>query len=885
MKNTKLLPLVIVPFLFLGCQEDTLPEQKIKDKISIKNNGTVILKNEKVNFSLDKSTKELQSRDVDNGSNLFIDYSFESCTNSDNSNNNIVTTKLDSANTTFALSHVDGLLNQSLALIGYGENGSDGQFITGKEYLKTADISHSNTNEFTFMGWINLEEYDSGVLSKSGGEYNNKEYYLYVDSNGKLKLKLFDKFGSPYEMDLSKDELDKNKWYFFGATLEIKDNGHLQTKTNLYDKDDNKWHQKNDEVKNYNGYPTDISNPIYIGGLNFTGDTVENYFHGQMDEVKVFEGRLDKQRIKNIANLEKDGTSWNNVSLCSNESNTTTPSVDNERDDVQDFELAVFNTANIPAIEVDGLLVQSNNIVLSNNKAFISYNYAGDEFKGALQVIDITDPYNIKIDKEITFSHREINAIYYEEEKNELYFGGATTPEVSNKKSFVTVVDLNEEFDKTKILNNIVELDSSSVTGITKAKNTIYVTVGAKDGGVYLFEDNLTAQVSFTKLDDLRDVINNEDYVVGLKGDTDTDTNPSIVVYDFNSTKKYQIEDLDSDYHKASIEFFNDKDKLYSDEDFNVLTAEAKKGLNLYSLKDDEMKKVYTLENPFNEKDNTFYYTNSVTSGDGYVFVANGGYGFRILQFNGLNNFDYTYSHGYYGLFFDFLNLGFDNLETYTSENEDYKIFDYVGHHKLEDNSNFSVNELKYNNNLLFAASGRDGVNVYFLTHEKEVKNVPLPTDMNLSQGIVEDFKLEFNSDAQVAITLVKDTGGYKNSIGYVTLNDNNNKDVLFKNASFINSGGVFKNGDTLSFDVKAEDSITPLLVQNGGKYQYTRSNKDITCLKDVLTLDGKNHCSIIRDDVNEVFYVGLEDMTNLGDKDFNDNVISIKVSPWSAIK
>jgi len=101
----------------------------------------------------------------------------------------------------------------------------------------------------------------------------------------------------------------------------------------------------------------------------------------------------------------------------------------------KDIGYDVVLAARIPSVMVDGFKVQANDIVIKGNKAFIAYNFAGEPFRGAIQVVDIKHKGKPEIEEEILLPSMDVNALYIDGDY--LIFGGAADPDIWGEKSFI----------------------------------------------------------------------------------------------------------------------------------------------------------------------------------------------------------------------------------------------------------------------------------------------------------------------------------------------------------------------------------------------------------------------------------------------------------------
>lgn len=334
----------------------------------------------------------------------------------------------------------------------------------------------------------------------------------------------------------------------------------------------------------------------------------------------------------------------------------------------------------------NGLTVQANQIIINGNKAYISYNYAGDEFKGAIQIIDITKADSPVVSAEIRFTDKDINCIYLD--GNKLLFGGAADPDYNDNRSFVGMVDVSGQNPMTPggITYSFFS-ESYGATGITKKGDKYYVGIGAKDGGIIILDGSLTRISPNSLIDapDIRDISVYESGVIAVEGTTDNlNTTGNIVFLDESDVmNKVAIENFNSPYNKATLQVYEGNTALLG------LSEAGFQAFDLSSAYIDSLKPFFTFPNP---DTNPLHVTNGVSFDAKLIFTANGEYGFRVLNVANAANktSSFATSAGYYP---------FEN-------NTDTVI----------DGKVYSANYVAYRAGYLFVASGVGGVNIYTLT-------------------------------------------------------------------------------------------------------------------------------------------------------------------------
>lgn len=343
---------------------------------------------------------------------------------------------------------------------------------------------------------------------------------------------------------------------------------------------------------------------------------------------------------------------------------------------VDDFGYTITCVAHIPPVRVGGDSVQATDIVIHGNSAVIAYNFAGERFAGALQVVDITKSKEPSITQEIIFEHHDINALYTN--GSTVVFGGAADPDVVGYRSFVSSTAL-EAIDPKSIYEHQQQMPSFAVTGIGGTGSLWFASNGALEGTIVTFNDRLMP-VDTILMPDARDVAAYQGGICSVSGTTDNDeVQGSVRVFDLDGTLRYirTIPDFLSDYHKATIEV--------------VRGTYAALGLSEAGCKVLDLQTgtfVVEQANPVIGSGDIKTDCNSVSTDGNLLFTANGNFGFQIYLMKG-------------GSILELERVGFVPFDELKSGNEYY-----------------SANHVAFKGTHLFVASGVGGVNIYTCTQQ-----------------------------------------------------------------------------------------------------------------------------------------------------------------------
>jgi hypothetical protein len=281
---------------------------------------------------------------------------------------------------------------------------------------------------------------------------------------------------------------------------------------------------------------------------------------------------------------------------------------------VESFPYTITLAAQVPPVLVAGHVTQAADVAISpdGTLAAIAYNTAGDAFGGAVQLVDIHDAGAPKVLRQIDFPNMDVNCVTLD--GGTLYFGGAANPDAWSFRSYIGALDVKSP-TASSIMNSLRGCRSYGATGIIAKNDRLYVGVGARDGGIELFDKTMHG-VGFVPCNDVRSLAVEGTDVVALAGTTDGAAPTGQILHVDNAARTTAIANFHSDYAKATLEV---------DPQGLSLLALSAGGLSVRSAG----KEVYQLANP--GTDSTVA-TNGASMDGNLIFSANGEYGFRVVQ-------------------------------------------------------------------------------------------------------------------------------------------------------------------------------------------------------------------------------------------------------------
>jgi uncharacterized protein YdeI (BOF family) len=264
-----------------------------------------------------------------------------------------------------------------------------------------------------------------------------------------------------------------------------------------------------------------------------------------------------------------------------------------------------------------GNTLQASHVAVNGNYAYVSYNSQGETYSGAIDMIDVSDPYKPKLVMSALIPDTDITSVVYSNGK--LIIAGATNVD-KNPALLSPAIVLNMQLTSNGSLSTSFTTNdiSSYVTTDVTANSTNYFAVSGNTGSLSKF-DTAGKQVGINiTIEDLRSVAVNNDKVVTLSG------TKGINIYNASTlalTKSFSNWIDDAEGAKRTIDFIGDK----------VLVSEGYQGLGVYNMTSGVKTQTISLT-PATTTEPDDVVTNAVSVNGDYVFVANGGNGLSVYK-------------------------------------------------------------------------------------------------------------------------------------------------------------------------------------------------------------------------------------------------------------
>ncbi|WP_345139442.1 hypothetical protein [Flavobacterium ginsengiterrae] len=265
-----------------------------------------------------------------------------------------------------------------------------------------------------------------------------------------------------------------------------------------------------------------------------------------------------------------------------------------------------------PPVDANGKTLQASHVTVNGNYAYVSYITRGDVYSGAIDVIDVTDPYKPKLVTSALIPNTDITSLTYA--NGNLIIGAAKDvdkdPLLGNNPAIVFNMPLSSGLLTNNLTTNYLE---SRVTTDVAANASNYFAVTGDNGSLFKLSTSTKAITGKTAMADLRSIALTSDKVVTLSG------TKGVNIYNQSTLALQKSFTTSTDISGAKRTMDIDGTKL--------LVSQGAAGLGVYDINSGA--KLQTISIPTAGEDNV---TNAVSVNDGYAFLANGALGLNVYQ-------------------------------------------------------------------------------------------------------------------------------------------------------------------------------------------------------------------------------------------------------------
>ncbi|WP_134145018.1 hypothetical protein [Flavobacterium sp. 270] len=264
-----------------------------------------------------------------------------------------------------------------------------------------------------------------------------------------------------------------------------------------------------------------------------------------------------------------------------------------------------------PPVDGNGKTLQASHVAVNGNYAYVSYIMRGDVYSGAIDVIDVSDPYKPKLVTSALIANTDITSLTYS--NGNLIIGAAKDVDKDPLLTSPAIV-INMQLNGGLLTDNYkVNYLESRVTTDVAANTASYFAVTGDAGSLFKINASTKAVAGKTAVADLRSIALNGENLVTLSG------TKGVNIYNQSTLALQKSFTTSTDVSGAKRTMDFDGTKL--------LVSEGAKGLGIYDMASGS--KLQTIGIATAGEDNV---TNAVSVNDGYAFVANGALGLNVYQ-------------------------------------------------------------------------------------------------------------------------------------------------------------------------------------------------------------------------------------------------------------
>lgn len=265
-----------------------------------------------------------------------------------------------------------------------------------------------------------------------------------------------------------------------------------------------------------------------------------------------------------------------------------------------------------PPVDANGRTLQASHITVNGNYAYVSYIMRGDAYSGAIDVIDVSDPYKPKLVTSALIPNTDITSLTFS--GSNLIVGAAKDvdkdTQLAGNPAIVFNMELSSGLLTDKLKTNYLE---SRVTTDVAANATNYFAVTGDNGSLFKINSSTKVIGGKAAVADLRSIALTNDKVVTLSG------TKGVNIYNQSNLALQKSFSTSADVSGAKRTMDIDGTKLF--------VSEGSNGLGVYDINSGSKLQTIGIKNA--GEDNV---TNAVSFNDGYAFVANGALGLNVYQ-------------------------------------------------------------------------------------------------------------------------------------------------------------------------------------------------------------------------------------------------------------
>jgi len=270
-----------------------------------------------------------------------------------------------------------------------------------------------------------------------------------------------------------------------------------------------------------------------------------------------------------------------------------------------------------PPTFTNGENLAATHVALDGDYGYVSYNTVGQDYVGAIDVIDVSDPNNPRVTSRVYYTNADLNSIAYD--NGYLYVAGGVDAEQSvtaTANSLVAKIAVSGGRINTSTISYGFQ-EGFNATDVRIVDNDVVVTSG-QDGFVVVYDKNDLSVKNEAAFADLRSVAYNGNEIAVL----DAAQGVSFLDANLNTARSISIQSDFGVDAKRTLDFLGD----------NIIVSEGTKGAGVYnSASGSFVEYLPILTNPENAEPGEIV-TNGVAVNDDVLLMANGAGGLSLSE-------------------------------------------------------------------------------------------------------------------------------------------------------------------------------------------------------------------------------------------------------------
>ncbi len=281
-----------------------------------------------------------------------------------------------------------------------------------------------------------------------------------------------------------------------------------------------------------------------------------------------------------------------------------------------DYPLTLVAQIAPPSFE-NGENLAATHVAIDGDYGYVSYNTVGQDYVGAVDVVDISDPNNPILTSRVYFTNVDLNSIAYD--AGYVYVAGGVDSEKSvtaTSNSLVAKIAVSGGRLNTSDITFGFQ-EGFNATDVSIMNNNVIATSG-QDGFVVIYDKNDMSILNEAAFADLRSVAYNGNEIAVL----DAAQGVSFLDQNLNVTRSIRIESDFGIDAKRTLDFSND----------NIVVAEGSKGAGIYNASSGSfVGYLPILTSPENAEQGDIV-TNGVAMNEDVLLMANGAGGLSLNE-------------------------------------------------------------------------------------------------------------------------------------------------------------------------------------------------------------------------------------------------------------